>query len=124
MASPVVNAAMECPSCRKDLDAAPFWVGANYCRGLYLLEVIASNPGMSGWELSQLTGMPNHNVTSGLTKLREWWVVDARAEERDQGGIRYRYFSLTDAPRRKAFEEAARAAEAARDKQAPRLMFG
>jgi predicted transcriptional regulator len=116
---------MECPSCGQVFTPGLFWVGANYCRGLYLLEVIAKRPGKSGWELSEETGMLYSNVSSALSKLREWAIVDAQAEERAQGGIRYRYFPLDDAPRRASFEEAARVSEAAHARQsAPRPMFG
>jgi|TARA_Y100000310_G_scaffold343146_1_gene449436 predicted transcriptional regulator len=43
--------------------------------------------------------MPYRNVTSGLQKLRQWSSVDivqAESEERDSGGIRYRYFPILD----------------------------
>ena len=81
-----------CPSCGERFAPGQWWTGANYCRGLFLLSAIGGNPGSSAWELSQATSMPYRDVTKGLQKLREWALVGLVAEERDQGGIRYRYF--------------------------------
>ncbi len=88
-----------CPSCERTFAPGIWWDGANYCRGVFLLGAIYDNPGLSAWELSERTGMPYRNVTSGLQKLRQWSSVDivqAESEERDSGGIRYRYFPILD----------------------------
>jgi len=90
-------------------------MGANYCRGLYLLGVIAQRPGLSGSELSQETGVPYQAVVTGLTKIRDFGeLVVAEAEERDQGGVRYSYFPLASGWRLHEDEDAARNAESAR----------
>jgi DNA-binding transcriptional regulator GbsR (MarR family) len=108
----MVNIAPACPSCNEPLKAGSSWIGANYCRGLFLLKAVAVTPGLSAWELSEHTGMVYKDVSNGLQKLREWDIVLTKAEERDQGGVRYRYYPAPDAPQRSAFEEAARSAEA------------
>jgi hypothetical protein len=81
-----------CPSCGRAFRAGATWAGANYCRGLALLGFIQQNPGKSAWELSQVSGMPYVAATRGLAKLREHEVVSIEAEERVQGGFRYRYW--------------------------------
>lgn len=105
-----------CPSCGEGLSRKGVsWMGANYCRGLYLLGVIAQRPGLSGSELSQETGVPYQAVVTGLTKIRDFGeLVIAEAEERSQGGVRYRYFPLASGGRLHEYEDAARNAESAR----------
>jgi hypothetical protein len=85
-----------CPSCGRACELGATWKGANYCRGLVLLQVINDNPGLSAWELSQISGVPYTDATRGLAKLREFKVVSTESEERLEGGIRYRYYPAND----------------------------
>ena len=68
--------------------------GVNYCRGLFLLPFIAANPGLSGWELAQLSGLPYASAVRGTQKLRDGQAALVEPEERDQGGIRFRYYPV------------------------------
>jgi hypothetical protein len=81
-----------CPSCGRVCDPAATWKGANYCRGFALLPFIESNPGLSAWELSQVSGMSYQDATRGLAKLREYEAVLAEPEDRGDGSYRYRYW--------------------------------
>jgi hypothetical protein len=83
-----------CPACHRDFKPGEFWSGANFCRGRFLLPMIQEHPGLSAWELSRLTKMPYAGVTKGLQKLREWALVDFEAEDRENGGQRYRYSTV------------------------------
>jgi hypothetical protein len=85
-----------CPSCGRLCDPGATWKGVNYCRGFALLSFIEQNPGLSAWELSQLAGMAYPHTSSALAKLHERKVVDTEAEERAEGGFRYRYWSAGD----------------------------
>lgn len=69
-----------CPSCDRPCKRGATWHGANYCRGLALLRYIEDQPGLSGWELAQLSGIPYSDATRGLAKLREFEVVEVAQE--------------------------------------------
>ena len=87
----------KCPSCGKLFTAGTFWQGANFCRGLFLLSMIADRPGLSAWELSDLAGMSMQDAQRGLTKLRSWDVVEYAPEPRSDGdSFRYRFTPLPD----------------------------
>jgi hypothetical protein len=85
-----------CPSCGRTCELGTTWRGANYCRGLILLQFIEDNPGLSGAELSEASGIPYTDATRGLAKLREYGVVSTESEERSEGGFRYRYWPAGD----------------------------
>jgi hypothetical protein len=101
-----------CPSCGRICTPGATWAGANYCRGLALLRHIEDKPGLSGWELSQVSGMPYAEATRGLEKLRERGVVATKAEDRAEVGFRYRYWPAGDPTVRAHFVEAVREVEA------------
>jgi hypothetical protein len=101
-----------CPSCGRLCEPAATWKGANYCRGLILLRFIEDQPGLSGWELSQTSGIPYTGATRLFAKLREYGVVTTEAEEREAGGFRYRYWPAGGAVARQRFVEALRRVEA------------
>ena len=90
---------MECPVCGRGIYDSR-GVGMydaflrNYCRALLALEFIASHEGLTAWEISQQSGIPYVDVSKGLQKARERQWGRTREEERDQGGKRYRYWSL------------------------------
>ena len=87
----------KCPSCGEVFEMGVFWQGANFCRGLFLLGVIAETPGLSAWELSDLSGIPMKDAQRGLEKLRSWDVVGYAAEDRGDGEtFRYRFTPLPD----------------------------
>jgi hypothetical protein len=100
-----------CPSCGRVSEPGTTWKGANYCRGLVLLRVIGDKPGLSAWELSQISHLPYTDATRGLAKLREYGVVSIETEERAQGGMRYRYWPAGDPAIRAGFVEAVRRVE-------------
>jgi DNA-binding transcriptional ArsR family regulator len=79
--------------------------------GLALLRFIEDEPGLSGWELSQASGMPYPEATRGLEKLRERGVVKTKAEERAEVGFRYRYWPAEDPTVRAHFVEVVRDVE-------------
>ena len=80
-----------CEFCHRSFGPSESWPGSNFCRAAFLLKFISVNPGLSAWEISKGSGMPYAGVSRGLTKAREWELLECTTEERDQGGIRYRY---------------------------------
>jgi hypothetical protein len=103
-----------CPSCGRAFEPGMTWPGANFCRGLTLLRFIEDQPGLSAWELSQASSIPYADTTHGLAKLREYRVVRAESEEREAGGVRYRYWSISNPAVRARFVETLRRVEALR----------
>ena len=80
-----------CTFCGGSFGPADSWHGSNFCRAAFLLEFIEEHPGLSAWEIAQQSDMPYAGVTRGLAKAREWELLDCAPEDREQGGIRYRY---------------------------------
>jgi predicted transcriptional regulator len=76
-----------------------------------LLNFIEDQPGLTGWELSEKTGIPYTDATKGLAKLREFRAVRTESEERETGGFRYRYRPIDDFQAHAAFVEAVRRVE-------------
>ena len=105
------NSIPACPSCGTPFEVGKWWGGSNYCLGLFMLDIVANNPGLSAWELSQRCTMDYANVSKGLNKLRDFEVIQVEPEERTQGGIRYRYFGINE-PARERFEDSVRTVEA------------
>ena len=101
-----------CPSCGRVCASGATWKGANYCRGLILFRFIKDAPGLTGWELSQASGMNYTDATRGLAKLREFDVVSTESEDRIQGGVRYRYWPSGDDDAQEHFLEILRRVEA------------
>lgn len=82
-----------CPRCGHTLGLDRAGAGGvNYCRALLLFQVIQQHPGLTGWELAQLVDVPYSVAMRGTEKLRMLSAVQFVAEERTQGGIRFRYF--------------------------------
>ena len=81
----------KCPSCGRVFQSSASWAGANFCRGLLLLVFIEDTPGLSAWELSQLSGLPYEDTKKGLEKLREYDAVATVREEIEGDRFRYRY---------------------------------
>ena len=100
-----------CPSCGRIFKPGSSWAGSNYCRGLFLLGFINDNPGLSGWELSEVSGLPYGDATRGLTKLREYDAVATEKEDIEGDRFRYRY-STGSIPGRGSFLSAMSHAEA------------
>jgi hypothetical protein len=86
----------KCPGCERDLVPEGQWHGANFCRGLFLMDSIAENPGQSAWELSKSTGLSYAQCAKGLAKIRAQDAIGYEPEDRDGGGIRYRFYPLPD----------------------------
>ena len=87
----------ECSICHRVFARGVTWSGSNFCRALFLADYIADgNEGLSGWELSQATGLEYQDTVRGMTKARAYGVIDARAEVKEGGGVRYRYWKLPD----------------------------
>ena len=88
----VTKAWPACRHCGRDFGPGDAWMRANYCRALYVAEELEREPGRTAWEISQTTGMPYPAVSKGLIKAREWQLVNiTETEQRDAGGVRYRY---------------------------------
>ena len=85
-----------CPSCGRLFSPDATWHGANFCRALLLLDILAEEPGLSAFELGEKCGMTFPDASRGMAKLRDRNVVDFWPEEREQGGIRYRFRSKVD----------------------------
>jgi predicted transcriptional regulator len=80
--------ALSCPTCGR-----VFKTDTTVSR---LLECIADFPGLSGWELSQLTGLDYREASRGLRKARAWGAVEWEEEARESGGVRFRYRVAAD----------------------------
>jgi hypothetical protein len=78
----------KCPSCGRVCEPGESWRGSNYCRGAVLLQFIDIHPGLSGWELSEVSGLSYAEGTKGLGKLREYKAVVAEREDRGDGTYR------------------------------------
>ena len=81
----------ECAYCGKTFTPGDTWLNANYCRAVFLTLFVKEHPNLSTWELSQATGMLFSDALKGMGKAREWGLVICLAEDRENGGIRYRY---------------------------------
>lgn len=81
----------KCSYCGRSFGPGTQWSGSNYCRAAFLLPHVAENPGQTTWDYSQISGLPYAEAVKGLEKAREWQVVEYQAEEKQAGGIRYRY---------------------------------
>ena len=87
-----------CEVCRRPFQPGLIWPGINYCRAVWLLRHIKTNPGLSGWELHQRTGMAYADVVKGLAKGREYLLFSYTKEARESGnGERYRYSAALNA---------------------------
>ena len=85
-----------CPSCGKRFLKGYSWAGANYCRALLLLEALPDHPGMSTAELGEACGISYGDAAKGMLRLRELDAVRYESEERDTGGVRYRFYPRAD----------------------------
>jgi HK97 family phage major capsid protein len=66
-----------CPLCKRDLNVGEQYAGANYCRALAIVDVLARHPGATAWELSQLAGVPYY--------MEETTFTNAAAETAESG---------------------------------------
>lgn len=81
----------QCNVCHKTFAPGATWKSANFCRAAYLLEYIAEHPGLTAWELHLQTNIGYRYVGKGLMKARDYNTLTWVEEEREQGGVRYRY---------------------------------
>ena len=81
----------QCPHCGKTFTPGETWFNANYCRAVFLTNFLKDNPNLTTWELSQRTNILYSDAVKGMAKAREWGLVICSAEDRSNGGIRYRY---------------------------------
>ena len=81
----------QCPHCNRTFTPGKTWLNANFCRATFLTAFLKDNPNLTTWELSQKTEMLYSDAVKGMAKAREWGLVICTAEERNGGGIRYRY---------------------------------
>lgn len=95
-----------CPHCSRQFTPGSYWTGANYCRGIYLLNWIHQHPGLSAWELSQLAHIPYTDTTRALLKLRDWGLLVHTVEDRQGGGQRFRYECSNNAEALQNFQAA------------------
>lgn len=82
----------KCRFCGREFRQGEWWSWANMCRASHLLPIIVDNPGLSAWELSQVSGLNYQDTSKGLQKARDGGLVTTEAEDREAGGIRYRYW--------------------------------
>lgn len=82
---------MRCPVCGRIPGAGAFQ--ANYCLGFAMLDVIRRNPGLTTFELSKIGPLTYAQAVRAAEKLRANGWVRTEAEEREQGGTRYRYWA-------------------------------
>lgn len=101
-----------CSSCGRTCRPGATWAGANYCRGLILLDYIEDTPNLSAAELAQVTGMSFKSVTRALLRLREYDLLITTPEDRGDGSYRYRYEFNGDLEARQHFVEATSKVEA------------
>lgn len=101
-----MNPDLHCPHCSLVLRPESNWPQVNYCRGLTLLPWIEQRPGLSAWELSQVSGMGYSQVSKGVAKLRALEIIRGEPEQREVGGFRYRYYVWPDHAARVARLEA------------------
>ena len=82
-----------CHGCGREFAPGASWPNGNYCRVAFLLPVVAEHPGISAWELAQVTGMDFGAVTKAMTKARDVFsdALQWEPEERKAGGVRYRF---------------------------------
>jgi hypothetical protein len=85
-----------CPGCGRELLPESNWSQVNFCRALTMMPWIASNSGLSAWELSKASGFAYSQVSKAVVKLRDLELVLAEPEAREAGGYRYRYHPLED----------------------------
>ena len=85
-----------CPSCRRRFIPGTHWKGSNYCRAMLLLEALPDHPGMSAAELGQACSISYGDAAKGMLKLRQLDAVRYESEERDTGGVRYRFYPQDD----------------------------
>ena len=71
---------------------APGYTGINYRRAALALSWVRQHPGKTAWELSNISGIVYAELSKGLQKGRENGLFRAVSEERNQGGVRYRYW--------------------------------
>jgi len=71
---------------------APEYAGINYRRAAAAVPWIRDNPGKTAWELAGLSGIVYAEMSKGLQKGREYGLFRLESEDRNQGGVRYRYF--------------------------------
>ena len=83
-----------CEVCGRPMAAGIFQV--NVCRAFVALAIVDEAPGLTAWELSKRSGITYADISEGLNKARANSWVEAVQEDRDQGGIRYRYSPLAD----------------------------
>jgi len=78
-----------CPECGRGLRMGMHQL--SYCAAFIVLQIVEARPGKTAWELAQMSGIPYSSVTKGLNRARAEAWVGIEAEDREQGGIRYRY---------------------------------
>ncbi len=76
---------------------APEFANINFRRAAAALEVIRQNPGKTAWELASISGTVYADISKGLQKGRENGLFRVESEDRNQGGVRYRYWAADDA---------------------------
>ena len=90
--------AIACPECSESLEGSrPF---INLCRATFAAALVRDYPGETAWGLSIKTGEPYSTISKGLQKGREDDLFILESEEREKGGIRYRYWLADGAEER------------------------
>ena len=79
--------------------------GINYRRAVKAYDIVRANPGKTAWELASLSGIIYADMSKGLQKGREHGLFRFESEDRNQGGVRYRYWAIDDIDANVIFKE-------------------
>jgi hypothetical protein len=85
-----------CPHCQREFVPGTYWQGSNVCKAGYLMTVAEAHPGLSAWELGEMAGLKYADASRAMLKARNLDLVDYTKEDRDRGGVRYRFFAKAE----------------------------
>ena len=71
---------------------APELKNINYRRAVEALTWVRANPGKTAYELATISGIVYAELSKGLQKGRDYGLFRLESEDRNQGGVRYRYY--------------------------------
>ena len=80
-----------CPHCQREFVPGTTWFQANFCRLAFLIPIIEQYPGETAWQLAQRSGLVYADASAALAKGRAYNLFLLESEQRDNGGVRYRY---------------------------------
>ena len=75
----------------------PQYRDINSRRAVEALTWVRLHPGKTAWELASVSGIIYAEISKGLQKGREHGLFRVESEDRNQGGVRYRYWPSEEA---------------------------